>query len=163
MDPGWNTDGQGDRLCAGGLQSSPGLVIITEIHRLFSWATHTKSIRSWYCQSYRHLKLTAFVEANSVLKVKMVLELLTRLAATPTTNNETNVNTNNFTNAFNITNNTNAVTGPSVENQDLGPSIEEPSNVSNFRYNQSSPKIIIRCIFFKTISIKPLVRTSSKH
>ena len=65
----------------------------------------------------------------------MVLELLTRLAATPTTtattttHNETNFNnTNDFTNAFNA-NNTNADAGPhNVDCNDH--SIEEPSNVS---------------------------------
>jgi hypothetical protein len=66
----------------------------------------------------------------------MVLELLTRLAATPTattTNNETNVNTNEFTNAFN-TNTPAGAVGPNVENNDLGPGIEEPPNVGHSRY-----------------------------
>ena len=71
-----------------------------------------------------------------LIKVKMVLELLTRLAATPTTtptaptttHNETNFNnTNDFTNAFNA-HNTNSGAGPNVDCNDH--SKEEPSTVS---------------------------------
>jgi len=85
--------------------------------------------------------IDSVLEGFSPHQVKMVLELLTRLAATPTTattaaptttHNETNFNnTNDFTNAFNA-NNTNAGAGPKVDCNDH--SIEEPSNGGHPRY-----------------------------
>jgi len=82
--------------------------------------------------------IDSVLEGFSPHQVKMVLELLTRLAATPTTtttpNNETSVNTNDFPNAFNITNDSNTATGHNVENHEMGPSREEPSNMGPSRY-----------------------------
>ena len=95
-----------------------------------------------------------------LIKVKMVLELLTRLAATPTTattaaptttHNETNFNnTNDFTNAFNA-NNTNAGAGPKVDCNDH--SIEEPSNVSLVTF-------ISNCVYHSSFSEASFSKTS---
>ena len=67
----------------------------------------------------------------------MVLELLTRLASTPTTtSNANNINSNesshDFTNTFNT--NTKGGARPNPDNNDVDPSIEEPPNVSQVTF-----------------------------
>ena len=71
------------------------------------------------------------------LQVKMVLELLTRLASTPTTtSNANNINSNesshDLTNSFNT--NTKGGARPNPDNNDVDPSIEEPPNVSQVTF-----------------------------
>ena len=99
----------------------------------------------------------------------MVLELLTRLASTPTTtpttttHNETNFNnSNDFTNAFNA-NNTNAGAGLDCKDHSME---EEPSNVSCVTFVLTMFTIFI--IFWEgSLSnlyfSKPSVWTSSKY
>jgi len=104
--------------------------------------------------------IDSVLEGFSPHQVKMVLELLTRLAATSTTtttNNETNVNTNDFTNAFN-TNNNAGVAGPNVENNDLRPSIEEHPNMGHSRYGWISLEPENPSLSFTTRSSPPLVQ-----